>query len=215
MLKNMKRSTTDFKIIFLKKSLLKRSTNLNNQESVLRSCCVLAYSDMLSAGKYFLYEKGIENKQLRETIIKGFIDTLKANDYVFSRNLINSVVPLFGPKEKIEKEKTKIINSQKQKYLDFATRFGLSQKFVNMCFKYFFVFEDDMPDIRFDFSDCDCPLDSVILNSLNMNCTYVWSKLNLEKYVEIQDQIQEKLNFENKYEQLKNIGRMAYDFLEW
>ena len=214
--KNMKRNTiTDYRIEFLKKSVLKRSTDLNNQDSVLYSCCVLAYADMLTAGKYFLYEEGKEDKALRSSIISKFLSLLKDNNYCFSRKIINDLLPMFGKEEHIEKYKTTKTKAGEKQYLDFATRFGLSQKFVNMCFKYFFVFEDNLPDISFDFHNCDCPLDSVILSTLNDIKTPVWSKMEESIYVSLQSNISKKLSNVNLPSQLSRVGRLAYDFLNW
>ena len=213
MQRNMKKSTeiSDYRLDFLKRSLLKRSTDINNPNSVLYACCVLAYADMLSAGKYYLYEKGKENKELRISIIKSFLEILERNNYVYSRDLIVLLLPLFGGSEIIKKVK----KNRKISYIDYATRFGLCQKFVNMCFKYFYVFEKDMPDYHFDFTQCDCPLDSVIIGSLIDNKNLVWSKLEYNNYVKCQDEIKALLSTIDLPQSLESIGLLAYDFMNW
>ena len=195
----------DYKTIFLKKYLLKRSTNLAEQSEVLRACCVLAYADMLTAGKYLLYKRGVKNNGLREKIIKGFLYLLNKKKYCFSRELIDEVVPLFGNKGTIKIKKSNV----------FISAYGLAQKFVNMSFKYFFVFEDDLSKYKFDFSECDCPVDSVILKSLEKKWKHPWSKLEKDEYIEIQDTIKDKLSKDKRLGELPAIGLMAYDFLYW
>ena len=80
---------------------------------------------------------------------------------------------------------------------------------VNMTFKYFYVFRKEI-DIDIDFSRCDCPLDSIIQNKLKEDFT--WSKLDKEKYDEIQSKIDNKVRREKEYGVL---GRLLYDFTEW
>ena len=78
----------------------------------------------------------------------------KAN-YVFSRDLIDNASKLLSDEETI-------FNGR-----DYATRYGLGQKVVNMTFKYFYIAQDFL-NVKINFSNCDCPLDSVILKDLGI-----------------------------------------------
>jgi hypothetical protein len=49
-----------------------------------------------------------------------------------------------------------------------ASSFGLAQKIVNMTFKYLYCVHN-LLDFKIDFTICDCPLDSIILNGINPN----------------------------------------------
>lgn len=201
----------DYKIEFLKKSVLRRKTDLKDEEQVLQACCYLAYADMLTAGKYYLYDKNSKNKGLRDTIVNAFLSLLKKGNYEFNRGMIEEMSVYFGTNEKIKKEK----KTKNKSFVDYATRFGLSQKFVNMSFKYFYVFSDNLKNIAFNFVNCDCPLDSVILKTLSMKTKTVWSKINLKTYEKIQALIDKEISLIEIDDSLNNIGRLAYDFLNW
>lgn len=84
---------------------------------------------------------------------------------------------------------------------------GFIQKLVNMTLKYLLViklygYEECVPNISED--ECDCPLDSIILNNLNMK-NIRWTKLkSLDEYENIQN------NIGNYYK-----SKIEYDFQKW
>ena len=158
----------------------------------------MAYNDMLSVGRYYL--KYIDNYEKDKVIVKieKLLDDYK---YVFSLDLINRVSELFGNNEKI---------GQKNKYI---TRFGIAQKIVNMTFKYLYCYNDYISELDIDYSNCDCPLDSVIINNLSLK--YTWSKLTLEQYIECQSKIKQIVKEYKDNEELSLLGNLAYDFKVW
>ena len=90
---------------------------------------------------------------------------------------------------------------------------GIIQKLVNMAMKYLYVL-DKMGHgigIKIDFKQCDCPLDSRILEELSKRTgkTYgPWTKLEtLEKYLEIQDDI-------SRYSK-EECSNLDFDFNNW
>lgn len=183
------------KTVFLEKSLLGRETNLKDSEEVIKKCIRLAYKDMLTAGRYYI-------PQDMDARCSNLKSVLEENNYVYSRDIIENVCLLFGDKEKI---------GQGNRYV---TRYGLAQKFVNMTYKYLYVFCHYIYK-EIDFSRCDCPLDSVILEELQLDKKYVWSKVSKDEYIICQQLINEKLRDENNIGELVNIGNLAYDFLKW
>ncbi|MBQ3237174.1 MAG: hypothetical protein IJA92_06560, partial [Oscillospiraceae bacterium] len=114
--------------------------------------------------------------------------------------MIEKTLLLFGREEIIGKD---------NKY---ATRYGLAQKLVNMCFKNFYICSEYI-DKKIDFSLCDCPLDSVVISKLSSNA--VWSKLTEEKYKEIQDKINQMLKKVTLDKELEKLGNLAFDFIVW
>jgi len=204
----------DYRLNFLKQYLVGHKTELDNEDQVLKKCCELAYSDMLTVGRFFLDKR----EGLRNKVIETFLIELKKCNYSYSHGLIDKLTELFGNK-KIEKHfaKTREKGGKEKsfEYDDYVTTFGLCQKFVNMCFKYFYVFVDNLPTINFSFGKCDCPIDSVILKKLRISKSYTWSKLNKKEYEDIQILIQEKQDKDSKYKQLQHIGRLAFDFINW
>lgn len=179
---------------FFERVFLGRETDFSNPEEVILSCIKLAYRDMLTAGRFYLPND-------KEGRCEGLYNILSKHQYVFSRNIIDDALLLFGDHEIIG-------NGTK-----YVTRYGLAQKFVNMSFKYFYLF-DDLIDKDIDFSMCDCPLDSIILSEIpEADC--VWSKLTKEKYEKYQDCISDKLSKVKLEKDVKYLGNMAFDFLYW
>lgn len=178
---------------FLEKSVLGRKTDLRNPEDVILKCINLAYKDMLTVGRYYIKTDMIST-------CNNFKTLLEEQHYEFSRKLIDDSLSLFGNKEEI---------GTGNKYV---TRYGLTQKLVNMTFKYLYVFRNYTgKDI--DFSACDCPLDSIILNELSSD--YVWSKLSKEEYAKCQKTISEELKSQPLDRELSQIGNLAFDFINW
>ena len=189
----------DWKRNFLESSLLGQSTNKNNPNEVQAKCVDLAYKDMMTAGRYY----SALFLHTREEICCSTNEAIKQCDYVFSRDLIQKTSLLF----------CKDIIESGNKYV---TGYGLAQKLINMTFKYLYVFSDlifiehSVPD----FSLCDCPLDSIIIEKvLIKDC--VWSKLTEQQYLECQAKITELLNANSLDLELSKLGNLAYDFINW
>lgn len=188
--------TKSYKYLFLEHSMLGQKTNINNTDEIIDKCIKLAWQDMLTAGRYYNLDKNI---------IGEYKEILKNYSYNNPTSIIEETLNLFGNKEKIE-----ITIKGKTKYV---TRYGLCQKLVNMTFKYFFIFSD-YTKLNIDFSKCDCPLDSVILDKINYRKT-VWSKLYKKQYIECQNQINNELSKICLNNELKDLGNLAYDFINW
>lgn len=197
---------------FMVKLLLGREVNLSNTDVVIHKCAELAYKDMLSAGRYYLYKKDIEKisekkkKEKHEKMIERcgiMINLLEENNYMFSRNLIQKTCLVFGQKEIIGQGK------------NYVTRYGLAQKFVNMMFKYLYLFSDYTKK-EIDFSLCDCPLDSIILQNASISKRgLVWSKISEEDYCICQQDIEKALKSERLDDELQELGNLAFDFIVW
>ncbi len=190
--------TKDYRIFFLQRSLLGRKTKFEDPEEVILKCVKLAYRDMMTAGRYYLVDK--ENNI--DTRSDKFKSILEENNYIYSRDTIKKACILFGTEEKI---------ASSNKY---ATRYGLAQKFVNMTYKYFYVFNDYIKK-EIDFSNCDCPLDSIILDERLKLKGYIWSRLTKEDYEYCQKIISERLQEESLNDELKLLGNLAFDFKYW
>ena len=202
----------NYKYLFLEKVVLGRKTKINNSDEVITKCISLAFDDMLTIGRFYLGENitdkngNIKNNLKKEEKIKQLHALLADNNYQNPRQIIENGLTIFGYENEIRSEKKKEI----------VTRYGLCQKLVNMTFKYLYVFSD-YTGINIDFSSCDCPLDSVILKRLGQT-NVKWSRLTKKEYDDIQNKIKEELQKDNRYKnnkELKNIGNLAYDFLNW
>lgn len=190
----------NWKLFFLEKTVLGRKTNLTNSDVVLSKCIELAYKDMMNAGRY--YSKYF--KYTNEDICSRTKEIINKNTFTFSRKLISEVSLFF--------EDDEIIRMGNQ----YVTRYGLAQKLVNMAFKYLYIFSDYIftTEVSSQFSNCDCPLDSIILGKANIN-DYVWSKITQNQYIQCQDKISNLLKAENVDPELEKLGNLAYDFLSW
>lgn len=189
----------DWKRSFLESSILGQSTDKRNPNAVQLKCIELAYNDMMTAGRYY-------NKSFlcsREDICNTTNEAIKSSGYIFSRELIETTSPMFCH--------DRIGHDNK-----YVTGYGLAQKLINMTFKYLYVFSElifrDCPAP--DFSLCDCPLDSVILNKASIK-ECVWSKLTSQEYQMCQDKIACILNEQSLDEELSKLGNLAFDFINW
>ena len=189
-----------WKLKFLEKSVLGQETDISNSETVLSKCIELAYKDMMTAGRFY----STLFKSTKEEICSETKQIIAGNGFVFSRNLICEVSLLFSDNEVIGAD---------NKY---ATRYGLAQKLVNMIFKYLYVFSDCIFTEHeiLDFSNCDCPLDSIILNTADVH-NFVWSKATPEQYENCQKEILSLLKTQSLDSELAKIGNLAFDFLNW
>ena len=190
---------TDWKKSFLESSVLGQSTNKCCPSEVIIKCIELAYSDMMKAGRF--YSASFLND--KKEICSATNIAITESNFVFSRKIIEDISLLFCDNT--------IGNDN-----HYVTGFGLAQKLINMTFKYLYVFSDlifiDKPIP--DFSSCDCPLDSIILNGITYNKT-VWSKFTKADYIECQNKISDLLKSMTLDDELKSLGNMAYDFLNW
>ena len=190
---------TDWKKSFLESSVLGQSTNKCCPSEVIIKCIELAYSDMMTAGRY--YSASFLND--KKEICSATNSAITESNFVFSRKIIEDISLLFCDNT--------IGNGNR-----YVTGFGLAQKLINMTFKYLYVFSDlifiDKPIP--DFSSCDCPLDRIIFEKAHIkDC--VWSKLTEQQYLECQAKITELLNANSLDLELSKLGNLAYDFINW
>lgn len=179
------------KLRFLEASVL-GMTDFENSENVIKSCVARADRDMLTSGRFYLTKNSAENRR------QDFIEKLEGCGYKFSRDLIDRTAEILEKDGKLSKNDKGI------------TSYGLSQKLVNMTYKYFYIFSKYIKK-SIDFSKCDCPLDSIILDSLNKN-KIPWSKLSKDDYEDIQNEITKE---STEYPLYKEAGNLAYDFEHW
>lgn len=200
---------TDWKREFLESSLLGQEINKNDSNAVISRCIRLAYRDMLTAGRF--YSKLFPNDNDKEYICSTTLQSIKDSNYKFSRDLISNTSHLFctDTEDRIGKDNR------------YVTGYGLAQKFINMTYKYLYVFSErifDNKDVP-DFSSCDCPLDSIILKNDSIKGSVkrsAWSKLTEKEYKEIQDKISDELkNDKDVDDELRKLGNLAFDFLSW
>ena len=180
-------------------SVLGQSTNKCCPSEVIIKCIELAYSDMMTAGRY--YSSSFLND--KKEICSATNSAITESNFVFSRKFIKDISLLFCDNT--------IGNDN-----HYVTGFGLAQKLINMTFKYLYVFSDliFVDKAIPDFSSCDCPLDSIIIKKAHIkDC--VWSKLTEQQYLECQAKITELLNANSLDLELSRLGNLAYDFINW
>lgn len=190
---------TDWKKSFLESSVLGQSTNKCCPSEVIIKCIELAYSDMMTAGRY--YSASFLND--KKEICSATNSAITESNFVFSRKIIKDISLLFCDNT--------IGNDN-----HYVTGFGLAQKLINMTFKYLYVFSDliFVDKAIPDFSSCDCPLDSIIIKKAHIkDC--VWSKLTEQQYLKCQAKITELLNANSLDLELSKLGNLAYDFINW
>lgn len=190
---------TDWKKTFLESSVLGQSTNKCCPPEVIIKCIELAYSDMMTAGRY--YSASFLND--KKEICSATNSAITESNFVFSRKIIKDISLLFCDNT--------IGNDN-----HYVTGFGLAQKLINMTFKYLYVFSDliFVDKAIPDFSSCDCPLDSIIIKKAHIkDC--IWSKLTEQQYLECQAKITELLNANSLDLELSKLGNLAYDFINW
>lgn len=98
---------------------------------------------------------------------------------------------------------------------DKSIEFPAIQKLVNMTLKYIIIlnlFENI--GIEVDEENCDCPIDSIILdklhdyNKMHHSC---WTSMKKEEYDRVQDEIEDYLRIEHPDKK----GNVWFDFLMW
>lgn len=186
----------DYREEFFKKVLLGSSVDLNNSDTIIKACVSNAYRDMLTAGRFYI--KGSQ----KDEICSKYIDLLEKHDYQFSLSLIKEAEAVFPNANDLKATDNK-----------YVTQFGLSQKLVNMSFKYFYLFNEDI-NKNIDYSKCDCPLDSIILAKIpsEYHNNIPWSKMHEDTYLECQRYIRSTLK-NNK--DTKVLGNLLFDFINW
>ena len=190
---------TDWKKSFLESSVLGQSTNKCCPSEVIIKCIELAYSDMMTAGRY--YSASFLND--KKEICSATNSAITESNFVFSRKIIKDISLLF-------------CDNTIGNVNHYVTGFGLAQKLINMTSKYLYVFSDliFVDKAIPDFSSCDCPLDSIIIKKAHIkDC--VWSKLTEHQYLDCQAKITELLNANFLDLELSRLGNLAYDFINW
>lgn len=190
----------NFVSVFLMKSVLGRDIDCEDRKSVKKYCIRTAYDDMMTAGRFY----GIEGKDMK---CEGIMELFEQHHDCFSVELIEAVAALFGEE--------KLFNTKSH-----VTTFGLAQKVVNMTFKYFYCFFDFISQ-DIDFTKCDCPIDSIVLDQMERDNllkhprnSYVWSKLTKPQYTEIQKALDGQTA--HAVEGLPPCSpRLRYDFTVW
>ena len=109
---------TDWKKSFLESSVLGQSTNKCCPPEVIIKCIELAYSDMMTAGRY--YSASFLND--KKEICSATNSAITESNFVFSRKIIKDISLLFCDNT--------IGNDN-----HYVTGFGLAQKLINMTFK--------------------------------------------------------------------------------
>lgn len=217
---------SDHKEVFLMKSVLGKDVKPQNPQSVRKFCVNKAYGDMMSGGRYL----EIDNKETRQAEIYKKLDD---SGWQFDRALISDVTNCFADRVKDHDNGTIVTAVGKT-----GTAFGLSQKVVNMTFKYLYAFNKYINDIKIDFTNCDCPIDSVVLEKLKKDKVVlnrlekespgassvvrkaVWSKLTKEQYEIVQKACSlagsDKDDFQEALRTTSDCSRrLLYDFFAW
>ena len=155
---------------------------------------------MLTAGRYYASMFQYTKDEICQNVKK----LITENNFTFSRNLIYEISLLFSNNE--------IIGTGNK----YVTRYGLAQKLINMTFKYLYIFSDYIfvNYITPDFSNCDCPLDSIILGKADIkDC--VWSKLTANQYMQCQKKISNILKSSKNLDfEFYTCSRVCYNFQE-
>ena len=181
---------------------------LNGETNLLWDCIWRAHRDVL-AGYRYVDERFYRIYADQNAVIKvNEIDELlydliaKRSCALTSKTLINE---LYG--------KYKTADVARELKDDKATTFGAIQKLVNMTLKYIFILQaygvQDGSLPRVNPQECDCPLDSVILASLDQNETK-WTQLDERDYWNIEREILPRIFFEDA-----SLGPISYDFRNW
>ena len=188
-----------YKIEFMIKNILGRDIDFSNVNSIVLKCIEKAYIDMLSGGRFYINQLEGFNKKSIVNKIKTIFDEF---NYRYSIDMLNETLSLFGDCE--------IIKSKNSN--NFVTRLGLSQKIINMSYKYFYCVNEFLGGLNIDYSLCDCPIDSIVLNYVGNNSK--WTKLKMQEYLKVQDDIRIFLK-ENYKEDYEVFGNLLLDFIAW
>lgn len=172
---------------------------VGEESNLLWDCIWSAHCDVLDGYRY-LGQTAAD--KFRELDIKLYGLIFNHACALNSRALINE---LYGVHVFAEK----IVSSNSAK----RTAYGAIQKLVNMTLKYILILQSygvqDGSLPRINPQDCDCPLDSRILESLGCK-NAKWTQLEERKYCAIESDIGSRVLSEDE-----EWGRISYDFRNW
>lgn len=189
----------DYQIRFLKQSVLGQQVIINNPNNVINRCIELADKDMMAGGRFVCKFFKKPEKQDR---VRYIYEMLKECEYDYT--IINKKTVCNEIFWTCDDSKILTINGKER----FFRPFGLAQKLINMTFKYLYVYKEHI-GIYIDFSKCECPVDSVILEKLNL--PNKWTNITLNDYDSIKKAIETALE-DIKYSEMKaEIGALAFD----
>ena len=185
------------------KDRLPRKEGIIENSNLLWDAIFRAHRDVLTGRRYV---KAYSEKH-------EILSHTKNGEAVYGPNLLAQALYFAIKEEKEQLCSTSLV----EKLTDSANEdsdslFGCIQKLVNMTLKYLFVLQEfgylekfhyDIPHI--DEISCDCPIDSIILKSLD-RADIKWTSLSSDDYEEVQGLI-------DKDEQTKT--RLEYDFKNW
>lgn len=154
-----------------------------------------AYADMsVRTIKGFSKVSNEKKEELRENFAEKFIGTFCTAGAPLTQEAFDAL------HDEVCEDFLRELNKLCDKYNLKKQHYGKAQKIVNMTFKYLYLFEKNEP-IQPLFAFCHMPLDSSIFRYLKekfknhgLNAKLfetAWSKLNCERYMEIQTAIRE------------------------
>ena len=152
-----------------------------------------AHRDVLTGARFYCPE------------YKNCCEQKEKNGLCKIENSLADYIIGFNPKE----ENTALFSKALIEYLKKEyenVEFGAIQKLVNMTLKYILILNAfEKLGIPVDEQECDCPIDSVILNKLG-ETDLKWTQINEEDYLRIQERIANEK---------KDCPRIYYDFKNW
>lgn len=180
------------------KSYSSRPKSLPNKSNLLWDSIWRAHRDVLTGSKY------LDAYCKKKDVVKYGNRTYEINSITVSLyNIISSGVKnsILYDGEYINPRS--VIDYLYEKFN--SVEYGAIQKLVNMLFKYLIILkthnvkEKSIDEIKFNITDCDCPIDSIILNKINYPIK--WTSITPQQYDCIQSYIQSKCD-----------NRILYDF---
>lgn len=154
-----------------------------------------------------------EDKDLWNSIWKAHRDTLTGARFhcpqYLEKNAENAIVKKLYwliTDDKIDNNSRNLLTKLEE---EFTVEYGALQKLVNMTLKYLIVFNSvggQRKRYEIDESQCDCPIDSQILEKLNVS-DIPWTTMTKDEYNKVQELVKSTLNGEQ--------GNIYYDFLKW
>ena len=188
-----------YQIRFLKQSILGQKVKISDSKEVIKRCVELADRDMWSGGRFICEEFNKPEKNDRVSYICNLLENHGYNYKKIDKRTVCKA--LFW-----ECDTTKVLEVNGRKR--YFKPYGLAQKIVNMTFKYLYIFREHI-DKEIDFSVCECPVDSIILDKLGRS--EKWTNITIDEYNQIRECIEKALN-DVRYCALKSeIGALAFD----
>lgn len=164
---------------------IRKSIRSGDEKKIISTVMNRAHRDTMTGARFYSSEYCDNSKSYREAVSALILEN---KNCLASRALIGTVV-------------RREINV------------GIIQKLVNMAVKYVYVLNacGFLDDYKIDLANCDCPLDSRILEKLSKDThmSYTpWTKIKeFEEYCQIQDDIQDAIGADR--------SRLEYDFKFW